>query len=188
MSDAVVKAAPAARSIDVVAELFVKNASAYKIRKTASKTFRCLTLTENENANWKKGLVYMVNRYAKGVNLELWLYSTKGGAHLAEFKDKFEALASDTIKCEPLGHAVKLRTQILDATTEDDADAQIAAFIAAVDPTVTTVRDLVPAAVVKEKKAKKVKTTPVDTTLPEGVIETTPVAKAPKAKSKAKAA
>lgn len=193
MSDAVVPVAPAkaeARDIDVVAEAFVTAHPEYKVRKTASKTFRCTTLAENENVNWKKGLVYMINRFAKGVNVEMWAYSQKGGAHLAEFNGKFEALASDTIKCEPLGHARKLRIQVLDTDTVEVMNAKIVSFLETIEPTVTEVRALVPSV---EPKAKKEKVVKPDVTLPEGAVTEAPVAitatkKSGKAKSKAKAA
>jgi len=200
MSDAVVVAAPIvveARDIDVVAEAFVTARPEYKIRKTNSKTFRCTTLAENEGINWKKGLVYMINRYSKGINLEMWAYSPKGGVHLAEFNPKFEALASDTIKCEPLGHARKLRIQILDTATTEEMTTQIVSFLDTIEPTVAEVRALVPAVEPKAKKAKvevKAETT-VDATLPEGTViegqvpaEATVAKKSSKSKSKVKVA
>lgn len=193
MSEAVVKTVEV-RSIDDVAVVFVNNiAPTYKIRKTASTTFRCATLIENEEVNWKKGLVYMITRYSKGVNVEMWLYSSKGGSHLAEYNGKFRALATEQIKCEPCGHAVKLRIQLPDTLTNAEVNTQMHAFFAAVDPTVAEVRGLVPVQAVTEKTTKKavvpVVSNEVATTDVSGnnVVSEQPAQKS-KSKSKAKAA
>jgi hypothetical protein len=185
MSDGVVTAV-AAREIDAVAAEFMKICPSYKVRKTASKTFRCMTPADDEAANWKKGLVYFITRFSKGVNLEMWCYSTKSGAHLAAYNDRFKALAGDTIKCEPLGHAVKLRIQIKDTADDTAVTEQITAFLATVEPVVTEVRAEIPAPVVAEKKAPKAKkevVTPAD-----GTVATEPVKAKSKSKSKIKQA
>lgn len=204
MSDAVVTA-PAqvvVRDIDLVAKKMMELAPAYTIRKTGSKTFRCLTLAENENENWKKGLVYFMARYSKGVNVEHWLYSTKGGVHLMEYNDLFRALATDQIKCEPCGKAVKLRIQVLDSDTDEVMAQKITDFMNAIEPTVTEVRSKV-VVHVSPKKTSKAKAevaapaepTPVEPvtavvpeipSIPEEITEPAPAAPKSKAKSKAK--
>lgn len=184
---------PVVRDIEQILTVALELAPAYKMRKTNSKTFRCMTPIENENANWKKGLVYLAARYSKGINFELWLYSTKKGAHLAEFNDKFRTLANDTIKCEALGLAVKLRVQLPDAMADDVVRSTIEKFLATVEPTVTEVRALVPAVVSKAETAKAAKAAAEaakTVAVPEvPVVEaTTEVAEAPVSKRQAKKA
>jgi hypothetical protein len=190
MSDSVVVApvVPVVRDIAAVAGRVAQIIPTYKVRAGNAKTFVNLTLIEDEKINWKKGLIYLLCRFSKGVNLELWLYSTKGGAHLSQFNDKFRALASDSIKCEKLQHAVKLRIQLLDSDSDEVVDAKIKAFTDAIEPTVTEVRALVPAPVVSKKETKaesKVEAKTEET--PAVEAPTAPAASAPKAKAKSKA-
>lgn len=141
-----------ARDIDVVTEGFIKVNPTYKVRKTESKTFRPITLIENEKVNWKKGLVYLTARFSKGVNLEMWVYNPDGGEGLAKFNGRFQALVSESIVSKPCGKAIKLRCQILDTDTEDEMMAKIEAFSKAVEPTVTEVRAEIPDPVIVSKK------------------------------------
>ena len=188
MSDSVV--VPVVRDIVSVANKVVQIIPTYKVRAGKAKTFKNLTLIEDEKMNWKKGLIYLLCRFSKGVNLELWMYSTKKGAHLAEFNGRFAALATNGIICDPLGLAKKLRIQLLDSDSDEVVDAKIKAFTDAIEPTVTEVRALVPAPVVskKETKAESKTDAKVDEVLAaEAPAATAPVAPAPKAKAKSKA-
>lgn len=148
--------AVSARDIDTVANQVMVVMPQYKIRKTSSNTYRNLTLAEDENVNWKKGLVYFIARYAKGVNLEFWLYSAKGGAHLAEHKDAFKILTEQNAELytiEPLGHAIKIRTKIPDAMTDEEMANQIKAFSEGIEPIAQEVRAKI--VIVSKKDTKK---------------------------------
>lgn len=189
MSDAVVPA-PAqvvVRDIVSVAEAAVRLMPTYKIRKTNSKTFRCLTLAEDENVNWKKGLVYLIARYKAGVNLEMWMYSTKGGAHLAEYNDQIRPLAKGAIKCESLGSALKLRLPLADAMKTEDMEAAILEFMSSVEPTLTELRTKITVHVSKKETKAKAKTEATAETKAETPVEETkveaPAAEAPAAKA-----
>jgi hypothetical protein len=170
MSDPVVPVIPVVevRDINVVAEKLVSLAPAYKIRKTESNTFRCVTLSEDEALNWKKGLVYFIARYSKGINLEFWLYDTKGGVGLAQFNDLFRPLAKDGITCEPCGKAVKLRIQLPDADVEEIMITKITGFLAVIEPVATEVRTKIVINVSPKKtaKAKTVAPAPVTEVAP----------------------
>lgn len=155
------------RSIDLIVKTFIETIPAYVQRKTNSTTFRCMTVKENENVNWRKGLVYLTARYSKGVNLEFWLYSTKGGVHLMEHNETFRKLATGEIKCEPCGKAVKLRIQLPDSLSDEEVVAKIKSFTDAIEPTVTEVRAKVPAVVSKKETAEAAKKATATATVPE---------------------
>ena len=176
-----------ARDVDAVTAAFIAAAPHYKMRKTNSKTFRPITLVTDEDLNWKKGLVFLAARFSKGVNLEFWMYGAKGGAHLAEYNDQISALASDVIKCESCGLAKKLRIQIKDTATDEEMNAQITAFLAAIEPTVNEIREKVQVVVSKkETKAKKVKEVPAVPEIIEGAPVVAETKKSSKSKSKSK--
>lgn len=157
-NDEVVVAAPVVvapvREISAVANLAVKVSPAYKIRAQKATTFVNLTLVEDEKINWKKGLIFLICRYSKGVNFELWAYSSKKGAHLAEFNDQIAVLADDSVKCESLGLAKKLRLQLPDAMSDDAVEATIEKFMSRIEPTLQEIRSKV-VVVVSEKKTPK---------------------------------
>jgi hypothetical protein len=146
-----------AREIDAIAQVAVRLSPAYKIHKTASTTFRCLTLAADEAINWKKGLVYLIARYSKGVNLEMWMYSTKGGAHLADYNDLIRPLATGAIKAESLGKALKLRIQLADTMTDEEVEVAIKGMMDAVEPTLQAIREKIVIAVSKKETKKTAK-------------------------------
>lgn len=156
-----------AREIQSIADLAVKVSPNYMIRKTESTTFRCLTLLENEKENWKKGIVYFIARYSKGVNFEMWMYSTKGGAQLAEFNDLIRPLAIGSVKVESLGHALKLRLQLPDAMKDEDVESAIKEMMDRIEPTLQEIRGKIKI-VVSEKKTvvKKEETKKIETPIP----------------------
>jgi len=146
-----------ARTFEQIANVAVAVMPVYKVRDTKSTTFRCLTLVEDEKINWKKGLVYLIARYSKGVNLEMWMYSTKGGAELAQFNDLIRPLAVGNIKSEALGKALKLRLQLADTMTDEEIETAIKGMMEAVEPTLQAIREKIVIAVSKKetKKAEK---------------------------------
>jgi hypothetical protein len=141
------------REIQAVAETAVRLMPAYKIRKTNANTFRNLTLVEDEKTNWKKGLIYLIARYSKGINFEMWMYGSKKSAGLAQFNDQVRPLAVGAIKCESLGHALKLRLQLPDAATDAETEAVILGFMEAVEPTLQAIREKI-VVVVSKKETK----------------------------------
>ena len=161
-NDEVVVAAPVVvapvREIGTVAAVAVKVSPSYKVRAQKAKTFVNLTLVEDEKVNWKKGLIYLIARYSKGVNFELWMYSTKKGAHLAEFNDLIRPLADESVKCESLGLALKLRLQLPDAMSDDAVEAAIEKFMSRIEPVLNEIRAKIKVDVSEKKtaKAKKV--------------------------------
>ena len=182
-----------ARDFAKVAEVAARVSPTYKIRDTKSTTFRCLTLIDNEKVNWKKGLVYLLARYSKGVNLEMWMYSTKGGAELAQFNDMIRPLATGSIKCEALGKALKLRLQLADSLSDEAVETAIKEMMDAVEPTLQAIREKIVIAVSKKetKKAAKPATEATDETpAPQVPAETTdataPAADAPLSKRQQK--
>jgi hypothetical protein len=143
MSDSTVENVPAKaneRSILDIAQKVCEIMPIYKVRDGRANTFRNLTLAEDETANWKKGLIYFISRYSKGVNLEFWLYSTKGGAHLKDYNDSIRSLVYDGIVCEPCGHAVKLRCQLPDEMSQDDVEQKIRTFVETIEPVAADIR------------------------------------------------
>jgi hypothetical protein len=144
------------RDITAVAAVAVKVSPSYKVRAQKAKTFVNLTLVEDEKVNWKKGLIFLITRYSKGVNFELWMYSTKKGAHLSEFNDQVSALADESVKCEALGLAKKLRLQLADTLSDDAVEAAIEKFMSRIEPTLNEIRGKV-TVVVSEKKTPKAK-------------------------------
>ena len=172
----------APREIATIAEIAVKVSPTYKVRAQKAKTFVNLTLVEDEKTNWKKGLIYLITRYSKGVNFELWMYSTKKGAHLVEFNDQVATLADESVKCEALGLAKKLRLQLADTLSDDAVEAAIEKFMSRIEPVLNEIRSKITIEVSKKetKKAKEV-TAPAETPVTDATT-----AEAPKAKSKAK--
>ena len=168
MSEKTAEVAPAAvvvvpaRTIESIANVAVRLSPAYMVRKTASTTFRCLTLAENEKVNWKKGLVYLIARYSKGVNLEMWMYSTKGGAELAQFNDQIRPLATGAIKCESLGKALKLRLQLADSMSDEAVEVAITEMMDAVEPTLQAIREKIVIAVSKKETKTAAKAAATD--------------------------
>ena len=186
--EAPVAALPVAiqRTIQAVADAGVRLVPAYCIHKTFSETFRCLTPGADEKLNWKKGLVYFIARYSKGVNFELWMYSTKGGAHLAEYKDMIRPLAVGATKCEPCGQALKLRLQIADAMKDEDIDAAILEFMTRNEPVLAAIREKIVVHVSEKKTVAPAPAAPVTEVVP--VVEPAPEAPAPEAPAPAEAA
>ena len=142
------------REINAIADLAVQLVPEYKIRDQKADTFRNLTLAADEKINWKKGLIYLIAQYSKGVNFELWMYSTKGGAHLSEFNDQIRPLAIGAVKCEKLGHALKLRLQLQDTMKDEEVETAIKEFMTRIEPTLNEIRGKIKVDV-SEKKTKE---------------------------------
>jgi len=181
-----------ARDITKVAEMAVLASPNYKIRAGKADTFKNLTLAEDEKTNWKKGLIYLIARYSKGVNFELWMYSTKKGAHLAEFNNLIRPLAVGEVKCETLGHALKLRLQLVDTLTDEEVTAKITAFMTAIEPTLQAIREKI-AVVVSKKETEAAAPAPapaaeVVAEVPVEISVEVPAEEAPVSKRQAKKA
>lgn len=118
------------------------------VRPTNSTGYRCLVPCENIELNWRKGLFYEVNQYAKGFTFEMKAYSVKKGAHLAEFNPMFQKLdqivteAGDKIQFEKLGLACRLRIKLPFSLGLETILTKAAALVKAVNPTVEEVRAL----------------------------------------------
>lgn len=118
------------------------------VKPTNSTGYRCLVPRENVELNWRKGLFYEVNQYAKGFTFEMKAYSVKKGAHLAEFNPMFQKLdqivteAGDKIQFEKLGLACRLRIKLPFSLGLEAILTKAAALVKAVNPTVEEVRAL----------------------------------------------
>lgn len=147
-------------SLAEVAEAIAKASPGMKVRETTSTTYRNLATVENAELNWKKGLIYSINLYAGGAIIELQLYSSKKGAHLAQFKNEFNQFAGAKIGDEvvvqrDMGLATRLRVKLPFAGGIESVAKNGAAFIALVDGKVKEIQEKI----VIETKAtdKKVK-------------------------------
>ena len=154
-----VAAAPVIVKLDL-AETAGKIAAANQflvVRPTESTGYRILGTVENTDLNWKKGLFYVLNCFSKGFNLEMQAYSVKGGAHLAEFRSKFEDFASEKISIEKFGYAFRLRVKLPFAMGEEAMIAAATEFIALIDPEVQATRLLLKDEDFVSKKESKAK-------------------------------
>jgi len=144
------------RTMDQVAAIAVELVPGYKVLQNRSTTFKNLTLIENEKENWKKGLIYLICRYSKGINLEMWMYSTKKGAHLVEHVPTVRTQAQEKgYEVVSLGLAIKVRLQIPHLLSDEEMRAKIQEFMTHLEPTLQEIRGKIPTVSKKETKAKK---------------------------------
>jgi len=129
-------------SVQELAEGVVAVLPILMVRPTESKDYRILGTVAKSEMNWRKGLIYQVLSYSKGLILEAQLYSVKKGAHLAEYKGKFEALITEEIQCLPKGLACRLKIKLPLALGKDGMVAKAVEFINLVEPHFEEVREL----------------------------------------------
>jgi hypothetical protein len=131
-------------------------------RPTKSSGYQCLDTVENTDENWRKGLLYILRQYVGGFTIEMMCYSTKKGAHLAEFKDRFNQFAGAKIGDElivqrPCGLATVIKVKLPDGLGLEKMVENAKAFFDLVNAEVEAVRALVVLPAPAVKKAKKVK-------------------------------
>jgi hypothetical protein len=144
---------------DAAAAIAAAAVQGLEVRKTSSDSYRIIGTKKDGEVNWRKGLIYVVNSYMSGLRIELQLYSSKKGAHLAEYKDRFNQFAgkkigAETIEQLPFGLATRLRVKLPYVLGLDGVAKAGAEFIELVDAEVEAVRALITLPE-KAKKAKK---------------------------------
>lgn len=140
---------------------------ALEVRQTDSNSYRIIGTKENGNINWKKGLIYVINKYATGNHIELQLYSPKKGAHLAEFKDEFNQfngvkIGEESVEQLAFGLATRLRLKLPCALGLEKAAELGAEFIKLVNGKVEEIRAKITLPEKPAKKSAKVKATPTE--------------------------
>ena len=134
-----------------VAQAIATANSQLAVRFTKSPGYRILGTKENTEENWKKGLFYILKPNSKGFFIELQLYSCNGGAHLAEFKDRFAKFgdkdvgenAENLTKFSKLGYASRVRMNLPSAKGLEDIVDKATKFINLLEEEVKAVRALV---------------------------------------------
>jgi hypothetical protein len=126
------------------------------VKPTTSETYKIITTAEDGDVNFKKGVFFNLNSSATAFNLELQLYSTKGGAHLVQFVPKFDEfdgveIDGQKIEKQKMGLAARLRIKLPYALGLEGVAALAAKFFALVNPVAEAIR----AEVKVEQKAKK---------------------------------
>lgn len=129
-------------TIPEVAAAIVKANPELVIHENEATGYKCLITAEKTDLNWKKGLIWNVNCFSKGFNFEFQLYSSKKGAHLVEFVDRFKALANDKIKAENMGLTIRLRIKLPMSLGLDEIVKQATDLIKLVEPVANEVRAL----------------------------------------------
>ena len=131
----------------VIVKINPKTAAAALVEKTTlavnpcgTEAYTCFTTKENSKLNWRKGIIWQITRYATGINFEFRLYSAKQSAHLAEFKDKADALIAEGMTKVKLGLASRYYIKLSDADGEEKAVEKMVALVNVGEPIAQEIR------------------------------------------------